>query len=181
MTAEEYAATPEDAEHHIELQEGALLVAARPVPDHQDIMLELAVQLRPQVPEHLKLLVEVDIDLCLVPPADPGTIRSPDLVVVTKEAFLRVRKRGGLLRASDTVLAIEIHSASTRRTDTMIKRNEYADAGINHYWMIDPFNGPSLTACHLAGDLGYGGPGPVRGTFTTQTPFPTHLDLDTLG
>ncbi|MDN5854388.1 MAG: Uma2 family endonuclease [Actinomycetia bacterium] len=178
LTVAEYAALPEDPEHRYELQEGAIVMPARPVPDHQDYLGELYAQLRPQVPRHLKMLLEVDLDLHLVPPAHPGTVRVPDLVVVTREAFLRVRREGGLLRAADAVLAVEVHSTSTRRTDTVIKHGEYSDAGIGHYWMIDLLDGPSLTACHAAGAFGYAGGVPARGTFVTEAPFPVRLDLD---
>lgn len=181
MTAAEFTATPENSENRYELQEGALVVNARPVPDHQDHLGWLYAQLLRQTPPHLKTLLEVDLDLHLVPPTHPGTVRVPDLVVITREAFLRIRRDGGLLRADDTVLAIEIHSTSTRRTDTVIKHAEYADAGIGHYWMIDLLDGPSLTACHLAGALGYADGHPVRGRFTTDLPFPVHLDLDAAG
>jgi Uma2 family endonuclease len=181
MTAAEYAATPETPDHRFELQEGAVVMPASPVPDHQDALAEVYVQLRGQAPPHLKLLLEVDVDLHLVPPTHPGTVRVPDLVVVTREAFLRVRRAGGLLRADDTVLAVELHSTSTRRTDKVIKHSEYADAGIGHYWMIDLLDGPSLTACHHGGPFGYVDAEPVRGTFTADAPFPVRLDLDQLG
>lgn len=181
MTAAEYAATPETPDHRFELQEGAVVMPARPVPDHQDALFELGVQLRPQVPPHLKMLLEVDLDLHLVPPSHPGTVRVPDLVVVTREAFLRVRRDRGLLRADDTVLAVELHSTSTKRTDTVVKHAEYADAGIGHYWMVDLSDGPSLTACHHGGAFGYVDAEPVRGTFTADAPFPVRLELGRLG
>ena len=180
MTAAEYAELPEDSDHNYELQDGYVIVSAKPIPDHQSAVLNLGVQLNSQVPEHLALLPEVDIDLELAPPTQPGTVRAPDLVIVTREAFVRVRNEGGFLRAAECVLAVEVHSASTRRTDQVIKHSEYADAGIGHYWMIDLLGGPSLTACHLGGPFGYVNDTPVTGTFTTQAPFPVHLDLGTL-
>lgn len=180
LTAAEYAAMPEEPYLRYELQEGVLIVPSRPIPDHQDRLGELYAQVRGQVPGHLKVLIEVEIDLELVPPDQPGTVRTPDLVVVTREAFLRVRHEGGLLRAPEVVLAVEVHSTSSRRTDSVIKRAEYADAGIGHYWLIDLTTGPTLTACHHARDLGYADAGSVRGAFTVDTPFPVRIDLDAL-
>ncbi len=179
LTAAEYTALP-DLEGRFELQEGAIVVVASPVPDHQNCLVELAVQLRAQAPPSLRTLVGVDIDLELVPASGPGTVRVPDLVIITEASFLRVRDEGGLLRAADVQLALEIFSPSTRRTDTMIKRAEYADAGIGHYWMIDLRDGPTLTGCHLAGEFGYVGDTPVRGVFTSADPFPVRIDLDRL-
>jgi Uma2 family endonuclease len=93
----------------------------------------------------------------------------------------RVDEQGDLLCASDVVLAVEIHSTTTRRTDTRIKHAEYADAGIGHYWMVDLLDGPSLTACHLGGEFGYVDAQPVRGTFTTRQPFPARIELTRAG
>lgn len=179
MTAAEYAALPE-TEQWYELQEGSIVMCAQPIPDHQAAKGELFVQLRGQVPPHLIVLMEVDIDLRLVPPEEPGTVRSPDLVVVTREAFLRVRREGGLLYAADLVLAVEILSPSTRRVDARVKHDEYADAGIGRYWMIDLTDGPSLIACHHGGEFGYVDAPAVTGVFTTTEPFPVRIDLAAL-
>ncbi|MBV9922430.1 MAG: Uma2 family endonuclease [Pseudonocardia sp.] len=180
LTAAEYAALPEDSDHDYELQDGHVIVSAKPIPDHQHAVGRLYVQLDAQMPEHLQLLLEVDLDMELVPPTAPGTVRVPDLAVVTREAFLRVRRDGGFLRAAECVLAIEVHSTTTRRTDRVIKHAEYADAGISHYWMVDLLGGPALTACHFGGPFGYVDEPPVTGTFTTQHPFPARLDLEAL-
>ena len=80
----------------------------------------------------------------------------------------------------EAALAVEILSRSTRRTGSVIKRAEYADAGIGHYWIIDLLDGPSLAGCHLAGEFGYVDDPPVRGLFSTTDPFPARIDLDRL-
>jgi len=55
---------------------------------------------------------------------------------------------GGLLRAGDVLVVVEIVSAGSRRLDHVVKRGEYADAGIGHYWIID-LDGPvTLLDCH---------------------------------
>jgi Uma2 family endonuclease len=179
LTAAEYAALPE-MEGRYELQEGAIVMAGSPVPDHQNCVGQLYLQLLPQTPPTLRVLMAVDVDLELVPASEPGTVRVPDLVVVTEAAFQRVRDEGGLLRAADVLLAVEILSRSTRRTDSVIKHAEYADAGIGHYWMINLLDGPSLTGCHLAGQFGYVDDRTVRGLFTSTDPFPVRIDLDGL-
>jgi len=75
MTAAEYSPTPETPDHRFELQEGAVVTPASPGPDHQDAPAEVYVQLRGQTPPHLKVLLEVDLDLHL-PLSHPGT-RAP--------------------------------------------------------------------------------------------------------
>jgi Uma2 family endonuclease len=180
MSAEEYIALPEDVDTRFELQEGTLVMSPSPTVLHQECSDALGEALRAQTPKGLKVISDVDVDLRLVVPGGPGTVRAPDLVVVTREARLRIRESGGILVASDVVLAVEIISPSSRRMDMVIKHSEYADAGIGHYWIIDPADGPSLTACHLGGEFGYVDDEPVRGTFTTEHPFPVTIDVASL-
>jgi Uma2 family endonuclease len=81
-----------------------------------------------------------------------------------------VHREGGLVRAADVVLAVEIISRGSRRLDTVVKAAEYADAGIPHYWVVDlgePAGRVHLMAHHLAGPFGYVDPGPATGTFRT--------------
>ena len=40
--------------------------------------------------------------------------------------------------AADVVLVIEIVSPGSRETDPVMKLREYAKAGIDNYWIIDP-------------------------------------------
>ena len=87
------------------------------------------------------------------------------------------------LDASEVTLAVEVISPGSRRLDTVVKRDEYADAGIPHYWVVDlgePGDRASLTAHHAAGAFGYADAGPVSGRFTATEPFPVRIDLDTL-
>lgn len=180
LTSAEFAALPE-MEGRYELQGGSVVMSPSPIPEHQMFIDELSAQLRPQVPPGLKQVLAVDIDLELVPPRRPGYVRVPDLVVVTEEGLRRRKRDGGVLRAAEVVLAVEVHSPSTSRLDRTLKRAEYADAGIPYYWMIDIDGGPSLTACHLAGEFGYADSGPVTGISTAEVPFPVTIDLDELG
>jgi Putative restriction endonuclease len=105
LTVAEYAALPEDTDglRH-ELQEGILVMTPRPIPDHQLCLSRISRRLEDQLPDDLEVLPEVDIDLRLVPPDEPATVRIPDLVVVSKAAVERVRRERGLLRAAEVVL-----------------------------------------------------------------------------
>lgn len=179
LTVADYTSLPEDSALSFELQEGVILMSPRPVAVHQYCLNLRWAQLTPQL-ETCVVLQEVDVDLQLAPADLPGTVRSPDLAVVRREAFHRVRAEGGVLRADEVLLAIEVFSRSSRRTASRVKHDEYADAGIGHYWMIDLQDGPSLVACHLAGEFGYQDAAPARGTFTSDAPYRLRVDLPAL-
>jgi Uma2 family endonuclease len=184
LTVADYLALGEDPDGaRYELQEGVLVMAASPFPRHQRCILRLGAQLEPQLPDHLDVFPGIDVDLQLVPPTRPGTVRRPDLAVVSRAGFERREREGGILRASELVVAIEILSPGSVRVDRVLKNSEYADAGVPHYWLVDiGENGdrPQLTAHHLAGPFGYVGAGSVVGVFTATAPFPVRVDLDAL-
>jgi Uma2 family endonuclease len=179
LTIAEYAALGELESGYTELVEGRLLLSPGPTPDHNLASAELYYQLRPQLPDPLAVLQSVDVDLELAPADQPGFARRPDLVVVLRAAKARVRAEGGLLRASEVVVVVEIVTPDSRRTDTVAKRAEYADAGIPHYWMVDLAKPVSLVAGRLADRSGYQDSS-ATGGFTSVDPFPVLLHLDRL-
>lgn len=102
------------------------------------------------------------------------------MTALTQPEFDQVTETGGLLRAATTILVVEIVSPGSRRTDNLVKRGEYADAGIPFYWIIDAEAPISLVACHLAGTFGYQDGSSVTGVFEAVEPFPVRIDLDAL-
>lgn len=180
LTVAEYLAIGEVEPGYTELVEGRLVMCASPVYDHQEALLALALQVRQQLPPELGAVLDLDLDLQFVPPDGPGTVRRPDLVVTTVEARMRLRREGGVLRASEVLLVAEVVSPSSRRTDHVAKRAEYADAGIPHYWIVDLDDPITLTACHLAGEFGYRDGGPVSGRFDATEPVALAIDLAAL-
>jgi len=150
LTVAEYAQLGETAWGYTELMEGRILVSPSPTAKHNIAGLALAMQLIPQLPDAVRVIQDVDIDLELVPADQPGLVRRPDLVVVDAKAVDRVDRDGGLLRASDVLVIVEIVSPGSRRLDHVTKRHEYADAGIPHYWIVDLDPPASLLAHHLA-------------------------------
>ena len=64
----------------------------------------------------------------------PGQIREPDIVFLDQRNF---SKRGSKFwEGAD--LAVEIVSEDDPSRDYLIKRAEYAKAGVTEYWIIDP-------------------------------------------
>ncbi|MBO0854296.1 MAG: Uma2 family endonuclease [Nocardia sp.] len=180
LTIADYSLLDEDEQRRFELVEGNLVTAPSPTPRHAIASKRLANQLDPHVPPGLELIPDIDIDMQLTPPEEPGWARRPDLFVVDRAELDRVEAEGGIIRASAVSLVIEIVSKGSRRTDYVTKRGEYADAGIPHYWIVDLADPVSLLACHLAGAMGYVDNGEHTGTFTTTVPFPATIDLDAL-
>lgn len=126
------------------------------------------------------MIQDVDIDLQLAPTDQPGQSRRPDLIVVDRVAVDRVDDEGGLLRAREVHLVVEIVSAGSRRMDHVIKRGEYADAGIPHYWIVDLDQPVTLVACHLAGAFGYQDAGSDTGVVNISEPYELTVNLDQL-
>ncbi|MGW5741707.1 Uma2 family endonuclease [Amycolatopsis sp. NPDC003861] len=180
LTIEEYAALGETDTGFTELVEGRVLMSPSPVADHNIAVFELGQQLAPQLPSHLRVLPETDVNLGLAPPGKPGFSRRPDLLIVERAAIARVRQDSAMLRAEDVAVVIEIVSPGSKRTDYHVKHDEYADAGIPHYWIIDMSEPISLVACHQAGEFGHMDAAAVTGTFATDVPFPVKLDLTAL-
>ena len=180
LTIAEYQQLGEIEFGYTELQEGHVLSSPSPVPDHNIASGSIYVQLVQQLPAELKAIQDVDIDLGLADASSPGFSRRPDLVVLKRAEVERVRAEGGMLRASEVLIAVEIVSPGSKRTDNVIKRGEYAEAGIPHYWILDLDDPVSLVDCHLAEEFGYQDAGGVTGTFETTVPFPIRIDLDKL-
>lgn len=181
LTVAEYLALGETELGYDELVEGRVFVSPSPGPDHNRAVCRVAVQVEPQLPPELEVLLDLDVDLELAPPDAPGFTRRPDLIVARRSARQRVRQEGGIIRAPEVVVTAEFVSPGSRRTDHVAKRADYADAGIPHYWIVDLDNPISLVACHLGGELGYVDGSAVTGIFSTTEPFPVRLDLGALG
>lgn len=181
LTIGEYAALGETESGYTELIEGSLLMSPSPMLNHMIASGELFVQIREQLPAHLRVVHDIDIDLQLGPPSHPGFSRRPDLVVVNHETVQRVVSERRMLRASEVLVVIEIVSPGSRRTDYVHKRDDYAEASIPKYWIVDLDEPVSLLAYHLTEQFGYRDDQESSGTFSATEPFPITLDLDQLG
>lgn len=82
LSMEDWDALPEDNGAHIELQEGVLIVAPRPLRPHARAVFRIAKQLDEQLPDDLEAIIA--FELC-VDDAYPPTVRIPDVVITRKE------------------------------------------------------------------------------------------------
>src|SRR3954466_8776236 len=80
------------------------------------------------------------------PQGDGGRI--PDLTLWSKP-----QPRSVWLAVADLLLVIEIVSPGSEAMDAMVKRQEYARAGIPRYWVVDRDSAQTVTM-HRLGDAG---------------------------
>ena len=180
LTIADYLELGEDEHGRTELQEGSLVMSPSPTPDHNTVSRLLANAIEQWLPADLEVNQDMDVDLRLAPVDGPGTVRRPDVIVVQRSARRRVRREGGVISASEVVVVVEIVSPGSRRMDNVMKRAEYADAGIPYYWIVDIDEPVSLVACELRGSVGYYDYEPVTEVFTASEPFEVRVDLNGL-
>jgi Uma2 family endonuclease len=65
-----------------------------------------------------------------------GKYREPDLVFMRAENRSRITKDYWI--GADLILEVVSDDGDVRRRDLIIKRREYAQAGIPEYWIVDP-------------------------------------------
>ena len=116
-----------------ELIAGELLVTPAPGYIHQIAATELWSLLNAYL-EHAPVGVAVtspsDLEL------QPGTITQPDVFVIPSDT----RTAGEVLQWPDVkslLLAVEVLSPGSLRTDRVKKRDFYLDAGVEEYWIVD--------------------------------------------
>lgn len=129
-TERDYFALP-NTNRHVELSEGRLIVPPLPTPQHQWVVMELAFRLR-------AFVLERDLGTVFIAPLPvrlwPGKIREPDVFLIAREHTDRIEEK--LCGVPD--LIVEVISPSTSHMDREKKFSEYARAGIQEYWLVDP-------------------------------------------
>jgi Uma2 family endonuclease len=66
----------------------------------------------------------------------PEKFREPDVVFMRKRHSSRIGDR--FWKGADLVVEVVSDDAEDRRRDLVVKRAEYAEAGIQEYWIVDP-------------------------------------------
>lgn len=173
LSLEDWIDLPETPEYQIEAVEGVLVVAPRPMPFHQSALARLSCLLNEQIPAAYWALSEVE----MVVGVSPLTVRVPD-VLVGPSAL--VETNPPRLSAGDVRLVIEVLSEGTKRTDQVTKFSEYAEAGIDHYWIVDLDSPASMITYRLV-DEDYENFGEFSGVAELEfAGAPLVIDLDAL-
>lgn len=117
-------------EVRVEVVDGTPVVSPAPDPFHQLVVVNLLTVLAGALPPDLRAL-PAPVDWVLL--AEPLTVRQPDIVVVERNRIPGVRRF-----TSPPLLAVEVLSADSYERDVVTKRRQYADAGLDHYWIVSP-------------------------------------------
>jgi len=155
---------PDDGRRY-ELLDGTLIVSPRPTNPHQEVAMELAVQLRRACPRHSRVIPEPAVQLSATTEFDP------DIAVIQREQ-VHVAKC-----TVPPLLVVEIRSPSTALIDLGRKKAAYEQFGVPAFWVVDPrVNKASLTVFELAGGR-YRQTAQVSGDepYRTQQPFPIEV------
>jgi Uma2 family endonuclease len=124
-------ALPDDGKRY-EIIDGALLVTPAPSYDHQDTAFLLARQLHAYLTTHRVghvFMAPTDVIF------DARTLVQPDVLVVPLIDGKRPRTYA---EAGKPVLAMEVVSPSSARTDRVRKRELYQREAVPEYWIVDP-------------------------------------------
>ena len=117
-----------------ELLDGELLVTPAPRGPHQTAAAELLLLLRPYAYDRR-------IGVAFLSPADlelrPGTIMQPDVFVVPNGSVRVVGRDHEWSDITSLLLAVEILSPSSLRTDRVLKRDFYLTNNVQEYWIVD--------------------------------------------
>ena len=121
---------PDDGNRH-EVIDGELLVTPAPTMDHQEALLHLVIMLRPYT-------MAQKIGNVVFAPADvtfsPKRGVQPDLFVVPLNKGRRPRT---FQEVGHLLLAVEVLSTSSARSDRVKKRRVYREEGVDEYWIVD--------------------------------------------
>jgi Uma2 family endonuclease len=128
--------------HRYELSpEGALSIMPPPDSEHAEIASCLLIWLATAGWPAKQLLQAVGIR---IPGPDGDGGRIPDLTVWSKP-----QRRTVWLGVTDLLLVVEIVSPSSEAIDEVVKRREYALAGILRYWVVDRDPAQTVTMYEL--------------------------------
>ncbi|HEU0068686.1 MAG TPA: Uma2 family endonuclease [Nitrospiraceae bacterium] len=129
---EEYLALQNRANLLVELSDGCIEVLPTPNPFHQWIVQFLYEALRAFVRGRFTghvMTAPLPIRLA------PGKYRDPDVIYLAPERITDPHQQP---QGADLAMEIVSHSEKDRERDLVIKRKEYAQAGISEYWIVDP-------------------------------------------
>jgi len=131
MTVDEFLSLPE-ADEHLELVDGEIVVSPKPKTSHQILTSEIYMLLRQATKGLGRVVPEKEL---VVDSGVSENVRVPDLMYICEDRKGIVFE-DAIKGAPD--IAIEVLSPSTEEVDRISKRDEYEEADVREYWIVDP-------------------------------------------
>jgi Uma2 family endonuclease len=132
MTAQQFLQLGEDPPGvRLELVGGEVAVSPSPAPSHSHAVFQLSYILETHNRSHDLGELFQDVDTIL----DRFNIRRPDILFYFKA---RTHLIGEKAMEGPPDLAVEVISPSSAEIDRQDKFVQYRDAGVAHYWIVDP-------------------------------------------
>ncbi|MBD2066217.1 Uma2 family endonuclease [Leptolyngbya sp. FACHB-671] len=143
LTYEEYLQRPYDG-RRTEFIDGEIVELNPPRGRHTDIAMYLYRKLEGYFEDQgLLLVARVYAAQVQIPPSG-GKIRGrvPDVFVCTTEQWEALQDQTAVFRVGNPpLMAIEVVSPGNAQVDIGAKRAEYADAGVQEYWIVNALEG----------------------------------------
>lgn len=141
MTFKKYSTW--DEQKRCEVLDGKIInMAPSPLPEHQEISMQLSIEIGSYLRDRNCSVFAAPIDVYLFEDSNENWIDEnvrnwliPDLIIVCDPNKI---KRSKIVGAPD--LVVEIISPSTAKIDRLDKRLAYQRAGVKEYWIVDPAN-----------------------------------------
>jgi Uma2 family endonuclease len=127
MTSTEFQVFAQDKTERYELIDGVLFMAARPIPDHQRFVFDLALLIQEMAPGGEVFL---DINLHLA----EGYDFEPNVLWIAEDSRCQETDTGF---SGTPELVVEVLSASTAKVDKDAKFKAYERFGVREYWLAD--------------------------------------------
>jgi len=160
-----------DLPRHTELIDGSLVMPGPRTGYLNDAQFVLTQALRCAIPDDLRLRREMTVTL------GRRQRPEPDIIVIKAEA----RKDPGQTTylPDDVVLAIEVVSPESRERDRKRKPLLYAEAGIQHFWLVEQEKGKPVLHTYELDELtkSYVPTGIHHSTAKLDVPYPIEIDF----
>jgi Uma2 family endonuclease len=132
MTAQQFLRLGDDPPGvRLELVDGEVAVSPSPTPRHSHVVVNLIVVLGQYIQENELGELHHDVDTIL----DRFDVRRPDILYFSKDRTHLIGKKA---MEGPPDLAIEVISPSSVEVDREDKFEQYREAGVKFYWIIDP-------------------------------------------
>ncbi len=142
LTFEEYQAYDDGTDNRYELVDGELVMEPKPTADHSDVIDLLSDAISAELSrQRLQWKVKRDVGVYtgMNPVTGKERSRTPDLCVVTQAqwAELKADKTKSAVLRTPPLLAVEVVSPASKKTDYEAKEFEYKNVRVIEYWTVD--------------------------------------------